>query len=61
MQGLYQGNSFSPNDGFLAPIMKHLRESIMDGELAKHLQEDKASGVPNRRNGKLTLFFNKFV
>ncbi|MEN5432008.1 transposase, partial [Sphingobacterium faecium] len=32
--------------------MKHLLESMMDGELESHLQEDKASGNPNRRNGK---------
>lgn len=32
--------------------MKHLRESMMDGELESHLQEDKASGNSNRRNGK---------
>ncbi|CDT22540.1 IS256 family transposase [Sphingobacterium sp. IITKGP-BTPF85] len=52
MQGLYNGKSLSPNDGVLAPLMKHLLESMMDGELESHLQEDKASGNSNRRNGK---------
>ena len=52
IQGIYDGKSLSPNDGVLAPLLKHLLESIMDGELANHLQENKASGVPNRRNGK---------
>ena len=52
IQGLYYGKSLSPNDGVLAPLMKHLLESMMDGELENHLQEDKASGNSNRRNGK---------
>jgi len=33
MQGLYEGKSLYPNDGILAPLMKHLLESMMDGEL----------------------------
>jgi hypothetical protein len=40
MQGLYNGKSLSPNDGVLAPLMKHLLESMMDGELDSHIQED---------------------
>ncbi len=52
MQGLYEGKSLSPNDGVLAPLMKHLLESMMDGELEDHLNEEKASGNSNRRNGK---------
>ncbi|MEJ5052794.1 hypothetical protein WH223_00725 [Sphingobacterium sp. MYb382] len=35
MQGLYEGKSLSPNDGVLAPLIKHLLESMMDGELAE--------------------------
>ncbi len=52
MQGLYEGKSLSPNDGVLAPLMKHLLESMMDGGLENHLNEEKASGNSNRRNGK---------
>ncbi|XAJ94467.1 hypothetical protein AAH582_14400 [Sphingobacterium multivorum] len=52
MQGLYEGKSLSPNDGVLAPSMKHLLEPMMDGELENHLNEEKASGNSNRRNGK---------
>lgn len=52
MQGLYNGKSLSPNDGVLAPLMKHLLESMMYGELESQLQEDKTSGNSNRRNGK---------
>src|SRR5690606_18208038 len=32
--------------------MKHLLESMMDGELENHLNEEKASANSNRRNGK---------
>lgn len=56
MQGLYEGKSLSPNDGVLAPLMKHLLESMMDGELENHLNEEKASGNSNRRNGKTKKF-----
>ncbi|MEZ0452768.1 hypothetical protein ABTW24_14320 [Sphingobacterium thalpophilum] len=52
MQGLYEGKSLSPNDGVLAPLMKHLLESMMDGELENHLNEEKGSGNSNRRNGR---------
>ncbi|MEN5088588.1 transposase [Sphingobacterium faecium] len=52
MQGLYNGKSSSPNEDVLAPLMKHLLESMMDGELVSHPQEDKASGISNSRNGK---------
>lgn len=52
MQGLYEGKRLSPNDGVLAPLMKHLLESMMDGELENHLNEEKASCNSNRRNGK---------
>jgi len=37
----------SPNDGVLSPLMKHLLESMMDGELENHLNEEKASGNSN--------------
>lgn len=34
------------------PLLKHLLESILEGELENHLQESKVSGHSNRRNGK---------
>nr|WP_172462464.1 transposase [Sphingobacterium multivorum] len=43
---------YLPMMAFLSPLMKHLLESMMDSELESHLQEDKASGNSNRRNGK---------
>ncbi|WP_410528615.1 transposase [Sphingobacterium sp. UDSM-2020] len=42
----------SPNDGVLAPLMEHLLESIVEGELENYLNEENASGNSNRRNGK---------
>jgi len=33
-------------------MLKHLLESILEGELDHHLQESKASGESNRKNGK---------
>lgn len=61
MQDLYNGKSLSPNDGVLAPLMKHLLESMMDGELENHIQEEKASGSSNRRNGKTKKTFLTMV
>jgi len=52
MEGLYAGKKAGGTDGVFAPLMKHLLESMLDGELNNHLEEDKASGQPNRRNGK---------
>lgn len=52
LQGLSEGKSLSPNDGVLAPLMKHLLESMLSGEMDNHLEEEKASGNSNRRNGK---------
>ncbi|WP_312791686.1 transposase [Sphingobacterium sp.] len=52
MHGLYEGKSLSPKDGALAPLVKYLLESMMDGELENHLNEEKPSGNSNCRNGK---------
>jgi len=52
MEGLYAGKKAGGTDGVFAPLMKHLLESMLEGELNNHLEEEKASGQPNRRNGK---------
>ena len=39
-------------DGVFAPMLKHLLESMLEGELDSHLQESKAAETPNRKNGK---------
>lgn len=54
MEGLYAGKKMGGTDGVFAPMLKHLLESMLEGELEHHLQENKASGVANRRNGKTT-------
>lgn len=52
MEGLYAGKKAGGTDGVFAPLMKHLLESMLEGELNNHLEEEKASGQSNRRNGK---------
>ncbi|WP_415836149.1 IS256 family transposase, partial [Pedobacter westerhofensis] len=52
MEGLYNGKKMGGTDGVFAPMLKHLLESMMDGELDSHLAESKSSGENNRRNGK---------
>lgn len=52
ISGLYSGKKMSGGDGVLAPLLKHLLESMLAGELDNHLAESKASGISNRKNGK---------
>jgi len=52
MEGLYQGKKMGGTDGLFAPMLKHLLESMLEGELDHHLQESKLSPKPNRKNGK---------
>lgn len=52
MQGLYEGKKMGGTDGVFAPMVKHLLEAMLEAELDNHLQESKASGEANRRNGR---------
>lgn len=52
ISGLYSGKKMSGGDGVLAPLLKHLLESMLAGELDNHLAESKASGESNRKNGR---------
>lgn len=52
IQGLYEGKKMGGTDGVFAPMLKHLLESMLEGELDNHLEESKSSGSSNRRNGK---------
>lgn len=52
MQGLYDGKKMGGTDGIFAPMLKHLLESMLEGELNNHLEESKAAGESNRKNGK---------
>ena len=52
IKGLYEGKKMGGTDGLFAPMLKHLLESMLEGELDHHLKENKASGEINRKNGK---------
>ncbi len=52
IQGLSEGKKWGGADGVFGPMLKHLLESMLEGELNSHLAENKAAGVSNRRNGK---------
>ena len=54
IQGLSEGKKWGGADGVFGPMLKHLLESMLEGELNHHLAENKAGGVSNRRNGKTT-------
>lgn len=49
--GLKQGQGLVGKNGILQELLSHLVQSSLEGELSHHLQEDKAQGVKNRRNG----------
>ena len=49
---LKSGGKLEGKDGVMAPMIKHLLEAALDAELDNHLEEEKASGNSNRRNGK---------
>ena len=49
---LKNGGKLGGKDGVMAPLIKHLLETALGSELDIHLQEEKASGTSNRRNGK---------
>ena len=48
IQGLYDGTSLSE---LMAPMLKRMVEAALSGELAAHIESEKAEGVSNRRNG----------
>lgn len=52
MEGLYQGKKMGGTDGVFAPMLTHFLESMLEGELEHHLEENKASKESNRKNGK---------
>ncbi len=52
IKGLYAGKPLNGDKGIFAPLLKHFLEAAMAGELEAHLQEEKAAGLANRKNGK---------
>ncbi len=49
MKAMYEGKSL---EQALGPLLKRLVEAGLQGEMQAHLEEEKASGIKNRRNGK---------
>jgi hypothetical protein len=52
IKGLYAGKPLNGEKGIFAPLLKHFLEAAMAGELEAHLQEEKAAGKSNRKNGR---------
>lgn len=52
IEGMYVGKPLNGEKGIFAPLLKHFLEAALEGELQAHLQEEKASGFVNRKNGK---------
>src|SRR4051812_19665521 len=54
IKGLYAGKPMNGEKGIFAPLLKHFLEAALAGELESHLQEEKAAGISNRKNGKVS-------
>ena len=52
IKGMYAGKPLNGEKGIFAPLLKHFLEAAIAGEMEAHLQEEKAAGRPNRKNGK---------
>ena len=52
LSGLYAGQSLNGEKGVFGPLIKHLLESALEGELNHHLELEQQEGRSNRRNGK---------
>lgn len=51
LAALYAGKSL---EDAMGPLLKRIVEAGLQGEMQAHLAEEKASGVKNRRNGKMS-------
>ena len=49
LKAMYEGKSL---EQVLGPLLKRLVEAGLQGEMQTHLEDEKASGLKNRRNGK---------
>ena len=54
LKKLMNGEKLGGKDGVMAPLIKHLLETALGQELDIHLQEEKSSGIKNRKNGKVS-------
>ena len=51
LKALYEGKSL---EDALGPLLKRIVEAGLQGEMQAHLEEEKALGSRNRRNGKMS-------
>lgn len=51
LAAMYAGKSL---EEVMGPLLKRLVEAGLQGEMQAHLEDEKASGVKNRRNGKMS-------
>lgn len=52
IQGLMQGQALTGESGLLKPLIRDFIQGALDAELQDHLDEERSSGLSNRRNGK---------
>ncbi|HFA50678.1 MAG TPA: IS256 family transposase [Bacteroidetes bacterium] len=52
LERLGSGEKLSGKDGAIAPLIKRLIDLYLEGELQGHLEEERAKGSANRRNGR---------
>lgn len=50
--GLMQGKGLTGEDGLLKPLIANFLEGALSAELSDHLDEQKAQGLSNKRNGQ---------
>jgi len=53
IKGLYEGKPLTGENGLFAPMLKHLLETALEGEMDSHLLQTRQT-EQNRRNGKNT-------
>lgn len=52
IEKIKSGQPLTGKGGILAPLLKELLETALEGELDAHLLENREAGISNRRNGK---------
>lgn len=52
--GLMQGKCLTGEEGLLKPLIANFVEGALAAELDDHLKNEKAEGLPNKRNGQLS-------
>ena len=52
--GLMQGKGLTGEEGLLKPLIANFLEGALAAELEDHLEQEKAQGLENKRNGQLS-------